>query len=285
MKKYYHFLIFSLGLIILLSCEKDVDLSTNNPSKLCLNCILNPDSVITARLTKSRDIKNSSEFETINDARITLIENGIELGELTPFGNGNYQMNYNPKIRTKYEIDVSYQNYPKITATTVIPAFPIVQLNENTKKNVELEEDIIEEINFEIKDSIGVNSYWYYVVRSRFEYIVHGVNYECNAPFIDDFNREIDNDSRYGFVYYYYLRILDTGFDGKELRFNQNKETSMTYYFLSPDDHYDKYMKSSLKVMLNNEKDLPFHEPVQIYSNIKNGNGIFGSCAITSIKL
>ncbi|MFW5757030.1 MAG: DUF4249 family protein [Tangfeifania sp.] len=28
---------------------------------------------------------------------------------------------------------------------------------------------------------------------------------------------------------------------------------------------------------------MPFFEPVQIYSNIENGYGIFGSCAITTI--
>jgi hypothetical protein len=36
---------------------------------------------------------------------------------------------------------------------------------------------------------------------------------------------------------------------------------------------------------MNSEGELPFEEPVQIYSNIENGYGIFGACAITTIKL
>ncbi|MCA1760714.1 MAG: DUF4249 domain-containing protein [Bacteroidales bacterium] len=36
---------------------------------------------------------------------------------------------------------------------------------------------------------------------------------------------------------------------------------------------------------MNEGSDLPFSEPVQIYSNIENGFGIFGACAISTIVL
>ena len=38
-------------LLTFISCEKDVTLEFNNMPKLCFNCILNPDSIITASLT------------------------------------------------------------------------------------------------------------------------------------------------------------------------------------------------------------------------------------------
>jgi hypothetical protein len=82
--------------------------------------------------------------------------------------------------------------------------------------------------------------------------------------------------------------MTDEGFDGKVLTFtiqdiiaggNRNQ------YFLNADEHYDKYIKTTLIKRMSENDDLPFYEPVQIYSNIENGYGIFGSCAITTIKL
>lgn len=61
-----------------------------------------------------------------------------------------------------------------------------------------------------------------------------------------------------------------------------NKEN---IYLMDVDVNYDKYLKSTIKQDLNNSESLLFNEPVQIYSNIENGLGIFGSAAITSFKL
>ena len=54
---------------------------------------------------------------------------------------------------------------------------------------------------------------------------------------------------------------------------------------MDADENYDKYLKSTIKQMMNDGGSLLFNEPIQIYSNIENGLGIFGSAAITKIKL
>lgn len=73
--------------------------------------------------------------------------------------------------------------------------------------------------------------------------------------------------------------------DGGILSFYDKAYQNEINLFLDADIHYDKYLKSTIKQRMNDGDNLLFNEPVQIYSNIENGLGIFGSVAITSFKL
>lgn len=277
-------LLFVFSLFI--SCEKEVVLDFNRPVKLCLNCVLNPDSIVSARLTLSRNIENESTFEPVEGASIILYENEKELGAFTSFGNGDYHLNHYPLPSNNYKITVSHTDFQNLSASTVVPQKPKVTHNSDTIEFSEQGHFYVLDINYSIHDKPGLNNYWIYS-----KYIRHGIAYTSgsfsgiNAPFLDDFNREIDTNTKYGFVYFYYVRISDIGYDGSILSFKMSGETESFTNFITADEHYDKYIKSSVKARLNSEGDLPFREPVQIYSNIENGYGIFGSCAITTIKL
>ncbi|RIH63199.1 DUF4249 domain-containing protein [Mariniphaga sediminis] len=290
MKKYLLniLLLLFLGATLFPSCEKDVTFEFDRPSKLCLNCILNPDSTISARLTLSRDIENSTTFEPVDDAKIVLYENDTELGTLTPRGEGNYYLNYHPKNQNEYKIVVLHPDFDNLTAQTVVPQKPIVGHRQDTLEYSEQGLYYLLDVYYEIHDTPGLTNYWLYG-----KHTVHGVTYSgggfftssVKAPFIDNFNRQTDTEAQHGFTYSYYVRISDVGYDGSILRFSTYGKTGLFTSFLSADEHYDKYIKSSVKARMNSEGELPFKEPVQIYSNIKNGYGIFGACTITTIKL
>jgi len=284
--KFLYFFVLFAVLKTFTSCEKDIELDFNKPAKLCLNCVLNPDSTVSARLTLSRDIENKNTFESVKGAKILLYENGQELDTFTFAGNGNYYLNYHPIFLNKYEITVSHPDFQTISATTAVPQRPLVSHNSDTLEYSEQGHYYSIDVNFSIHDLPGNNSYWLYS-KATLNGSTHtgGGFQDINAPFIDDFNREIETEAKYGFVYNYYVRISDEGYDGKALTFNTTRITGSYMNFVSADEHYNKYIKSSVKARLNSEGDLPFREPVQIYSNIKNGHGIFGACAITSIKL
>ncbi|RIH63200.1 DUF4249 domain-containing protein [Mariniphaga sediminis] len=278
--------IILLASILFLSCEKDVTIDFDRPVKLCLNCILNPDSTITARLTLSRNIENSTTFQPVDDATIILYENGTELNALTSEGEGNYYLNYHPKTQNEYKIVVLHPDFDNLEATTAIPLQPVVYHQPDTLEYIEAGLFYLLDVHYEIHDTPGPTNYWFY-----WKHTLHGITYSSagllsiKAPFIDDFNRTIDSDAKYGFVYSYYVRISDVGYEESTLGFEAGGKTGSFTHFLSADEHYDKYIKSSVKARLNSEGELPFKEPVQIYSNIENGYGIFGSCAITTIKL
>ena len=272
-------------LTLLFSCEKDVVFNFNHSPKLCFNCILNPDSTVKARLTVSRNIENNIVFDAVDNASIILYENESNLGEMVSTGNGDYFLNYSPKTGNTYKIKVLANKYNDIEATTIIPEKPDVTYLIDSLEYSEQGEFYWVHCNFIIHDKTGPNNYWLYGKRTINNVTYTGGGYnDINAPFVDDFNREIDTYAKYGFVYNYYVRISDEGFDGEDLSFNTTRRKGFYINFVAADTHYDKYIKSSVTARINNESELPFREPIQIYSNINNGVGIFGSFAITKKK-
>ena len=82
--------IFIIYFTLFLSCVEEVTLNFDHEPKLCLNCILNPDSLIKASVTLSHGLDNLAQFEPVNNASIKLFENDILKGELTFLSSGKY---------------------------------------------------------------------------------------------------------------------------------------------------------------------------------------------------
>ncbi len=251
--------------LIFSSCVEEVELNFDHEPKLCLNCILNPDSLIKASVTLSHSLDNSAQFESVNNANIKLYENDILKGELTFISSGLYLLKQKPESGKDYKIIVEAQGYETLEAFTKVPEKPIISYSKDT----------------------GADLYWIYQT-----WIVNGVKYggssqAINAPFVDPFNRIIDTEEKYGFRFFLQVRMTDEGYDGQKLTFTipDIVEKERTQHFLNADEHYDKYIKTTIIKRMNETDELPFYEPIQIYSNIENGNGIFGSCAITTINL
>jgi hypothetical protein len=284
-------LLFFLALFLVNSCEQDVTLEFNNEPKLCLNCILNPDSLITASLTLSHSLDNSGKFEAVNNAVITLYEEDNIKGTLKLKSDGKYILNQKPIAGKMYYIEAKVTGYQSIKAKTIVPEKPIIIYTKDTVRIIESVNRPIMNISVAIMDKVGNNFYWLYgtcIFKGRKD---GGSCNAINSPYVDTFNRLIDSDSKYGFNHFLQIRMTDDGFNGEELRFiipdmaGSGNDLQSFMHFLSADEHYDKHIKTTLIKRMSENDDLPFYEPVQIYSNIENGYGIFGSCAITTIKL
>jgi len=282
---------FLFLLSILFSCVQDVNLEYDHESKLCLNCVLNPDSIITVTLTLSHALDNSENFEKVNNASIKLFENDTLKGKLIFISDGKYLLKQKPVSGNAYKIVAEASGHTPISANTNIPEKPIIMYSKDTTRIIESVNRPIMNINVGVMDKVGNNFYWLYstwILKGRKD--GGGCN-PVNAPYVDTFNRYIDSDSKYGFRHFLQIRMTDEGYDEEELTFTIpdmagsgiNSQSFM--HFLNADEHYDKYIKTTLIKRMSENDDLPFYEPVQIYSNIENGYGIFGSCAITTIKL
>ena len=273
--------------LIFSSCVEEVELNFDHEPKLCLNCILNPDSLIKASVTLSHSLDNSAQFESVNNANIKLYENDILKGELTFISSGLYLLKQKPESGKDYKIIVEAQGYETLEAFTKVPEKPIISYSKDTTKILENVNWPLIDLNVQIIDKLGADLYWIYQT-----WIVNGVKYggssqAINAPFVDPFNRIIDTEEKYGFRFFLQVRMTDEGYDGQKLTFTipDIVEKERTQHFLNADEHYDKYIKTTIIKRMNETDELPFYEPIQIYSNIENGNGIFGSCAITTINL
>lgn len=271
-----------------MSCEKDLKTEVRINPKLCFNCILNPDSVIRGSLSVSQSISENNTLQKISDAIIELKKDGQVIGLMHYLSKGIYWIDSKPTSGSHYEIRISKAGYPNLFASTLIPQRPLVDYQ---KENKELHiagtsSYYTFRSNYSINDQSGTNRYWKYNKRlTNGIWRFNGGYYDIDSPIFDDFNKVTDATDKYGFHYEYYLRINDTGLDGKVLSFSEEGIDGAVAFFMDTDEHYDKYLKSTIKQKMNDGDNLLFNEPVQIYSNIENGLGIFGSAAITSFKL
>lgn len=280
--------VFIMFFSLFISCVEEVTLDFDHEPKLCINCILNPDSLIKASVTLSHSLDNSAQFEPLNNANIKLYEDDIFKGELTFSGSGKYLLKQKPESGKDYKIIVEAQGYKTLEAITKIPEKPLLNYSKDTIRIMDNVNWPVIDLNVKIFDKPGKDYYWVYQTWIVNERKYGGGSNEFIAPYIDHFNRSIDSDSKYGFTHFMQIRMTDEGYDGQELTFTIPDivgSPQSVQYFLKADEHYDKYIKTVIINRLNETDELPFYEPIQIYSNIENGYGIFGSCAITTIKL
>lgn len=276
------------------SCDEVVEVDYSSSSQACLNCILNPDSLINLSLYYSQALDKNSDFIAIENAEITLFENEEEKAKFTHIEGGTYRLNIYPKENKTYRISAVINSSLQLTAETTVPARPSIDTiavekvkNTNWRDTDSTTQYYNLTVKYQIVDTNGENSYWNYELLWNYSAQKYIFN---SAPsyfslYADNFNREVDSEKALGFYYHFYVRQTDTSADGGALKFDKNLTSRNKDYFFSADEHYDRYLKSSIQSWIVEEWDeLPLSEPVKIYSNVENGTGIFGSAAFTSFN-
>ncbi len=283
--KFLNYLFLILTGIFCFSCEKEVILDIQHTPALCVVCVLSPDSTVKARVTLSRALSDTGKVTIVGNARVTISENGQHKWDLNHTGNGYYTINEKPLAGKNYSISVDAPGFAPVSGITTVPRKPEISFfySDTTFYN-----NVFKRYSFSLSitlyDKPGKDIYWFYkpnVVNS----IWSGtsiMNIQMQ-PYFDNFTRFNDVETRFGYVYEHYLRITDTGYDGKPLFIYTTTYTNGWNVLFSADEHFDKYMKSTLKLgMVDDIEDWPFRTSVQIHSNIENGWGIFG--AISAVK-
>ena len=279
---------------VLLSCEQVVDFDYQAERKICLNCILNPDSTVRVDLYYTQTLDETGEFEPVSEATIELFEDGEPWGTANHVSKGNYSLDKKPLAGKTYAVKCSTPGNLPLTAETTVQEKPnvsfVVQSRERYEGWREMDKStqfFYLKIDYQLNDQSGKDYYWNYYLGwyEPWERYNYGVFVSYVSPHIDDFNRVVEPESQNGFYYKFYARLSDAGVDGEQLEFSKDMSTKIIDVFFNADEHYDRYMKSSVQSWLIEEwEDLPFKEPVQIYSNIENGIGIFGSASFTYLN-
>jgi len=286
------FLVISL---VIFSCEKDITLELNKEhSRFCLNCILEAgtDSVVIF-VTKTTAIEDSNTFEPITNAQIELRKESELLTGMVNKGNGKYVFRHKPESGKKYEILAVVGENNFMTAETTVPFPP--DCNARFIQDTILDSHwykgyrTINRFAVEINDLQTKDYYWLQTGTIKNYGIDFTNSYYTDKIYFDEFNRYFYQDSNYPFTSYEYigaLRLDDSLFPESKIQFSISGRPPKTIFIYNADIHFDKYYKSSIKQFLTYEYEgLPIFEPIQIYSNIKNGLGIFGSIAVTKIYI
>lgn len=115
--------LLALTLLISASCEKVIEpenLPEQDP-RLVLNCILDNDSVFTARLSSSKSIVSGKDYKQIEGAYCAVYENGTFVEQLLSKGKGLYKGTKRGKAGNKYTVVARYAGFKDVEGSSIMP--------------------------------------------------------------------------------------------------------------------------------------------------------------------
>ncbi len=280
-----------LFIFCLFSCDYfilEVDLPEDEP-KLVINSFFHPDSTMEVYVYEALSILNTDFSKSPNGVEVRLFnEQGNQVATFTKKDTTTnnkyapYKSNFYPIAGEKYRVEAELDGFPVAFSEEVIPIDSAV-VNKISLKKLELTPDSLSystkySLSFNLEDG-SESDYYEIIVQERYR----GINGPTYGNVMISSKDPVFNLFPEGFS----LIFDDKLFNGSSRSINL-EFTSYDYGCISGEECYDddtrlivrKTTESYFKY--NSSYDLygslegnPLAEPVQIYSNIKSGFGIF----------
>lgn len=279
------------------SCERDINIELpDEVSKITVNGLANVDSAWNVYVSKSLSVKDAANPIPITNATVLIKENGTLVAQLISKGDGYYTAASNPSIGHTYTIEASAKDLADVNAVCAVPHRLVTTIT-NAKHNVSAPAnggggpggggtDLFTEITFNIADSLSAN---YYLIEIMQADTVAGFMYPACIS-TDNYILKQSNDASSQGECSDRFYVPDQLFDGVNttfiVRVNELLPQPGTGYYLkvsSVSNEYFKYLQS-IDAYKNNQGN-PFSDPVQVYNNITNGFGIWGSVIEKWVKV
>jgi len=300
--------LFSLLSIIVIfsSCEKDVhvDIPKKDP-KLVINAILATDSVIRVTIGKTRGVLDpfinttggpiaSIEKYIVNNISAYVYENGVMLDSLVDDGSHYQFVSFHQKTiksGNTYTIKASAPGFMQAEATTSVPSqSTITDVTRIKNARTDPDGNPEDEITVKLDDPLETNFYLLQFFSGGYGYSGFGYSGYCVSTTdkdIEPLGADADPFSTNSCYDGSKLMMKDVNFNGrqKQVRFYINSyllqdvvqpngqvvKPNLTVMRITED--YFKFVKSY--DVYYNSSDNPFAEPSNVYTNVKNGYGIF----------
>lgn len=317
MKKSYLLIIILFGFF---SCEKVIPFEGDvTIPKLVINSIFESDSSFKVHVSSSKSVIDTAQFQNIFDASVRIEdENGNLIDELQHESNGFYIGQQQPTLNQNYFLKVEHPNYSNVNASDSLPS-PIYI---NSIDTVTSPNQGFESLDITLNFNDPVNTTNYYLVEAYvYNFYMEYEEYIIVSPtgtqdtLIDTLYYEEEN-------YQQTLILADEVFQNKrnswedqglfnDLVFNgqtKSLQVSIPKFFLEEEYNYQDgntyyeggmkkirfylhnislpyfYFRTSLQAY-DQTSGSPFAQPVQVYSNIENGFGIFAGAQVSYIDL
>jgi|GEM_PF-3302617 hypothetical protein len=312
MKKNISFSLFFL--LIAVGCIKDYSFKYNQSvtPKIVVNAIFNPDSIMKIDIHWSKKVDGTNSFARVAGAMVILYRDGTKIGQVTSTTGESYMfLDHYPVVGSEYSITVDLPGHEQVIASTKIPPRPIF---ESAHKRSIFEPN--RSYNYYSISKISVpdeqNAVIHVVVTSIFEeqyrdrewdYYPSVEGVYISSPYIDPFNSSIDfasNANYSGSVEFYspLFRIegrnlakafplsLSTNTGPSKFLYVGEYDAEQTEIFMdqyvsarNTSPEYDLYIVSLVNYDLYNNGSFSIlaNQFGTIYSNVKNGLGIFAS--------
>lgn len=280
-------------LMALTACTEELEFSSSFEKKVTVNCLLGDSDVQTMTLTWNT-VKGVFKYEYVEDADAMLFLDGKEVGRFSYEGKGIWSIEHHPVAGGTYRLEISVPGEKLINATTTMPAKADVK-----RKRFDYKSETVKYFTEESRNGV----FWVFVMkRNPLEMIDPDkepeiLDSDILATVIGTDHRSVDNfnvsDQKIftdfgtpgiSLEHPAYLRISEPEDQAPYPYefFIESELDNSTVVFRTVSDEYDKYLKTSLlKAMAYESEDdiTSYFEENRIYSNIRNGIGIFGACS------
>lgn len=281
----------------------DFDIPLNQP-KVVVNSLFSPDSVWQLQITRSKnilDVAPGSFFQPVGDAVVTILDQNGQLVEtITGYSGKNFGYSYKGKTKPlptqSYSIQVAVKNELLLQAVNKVPTHvPITSVVIDSSRFIAEGEAIEMKISF--KDPGDEKNFYtvkfiedaFYVVGSIVNNVFKGdtIRYTQEVYFevvtqslTDEVNglEKIMNDKLFnGKEYTFHLRLHNRYYGGLHIPRHSR------VILLSISEEYYKYLTT--KTLQEYTSGDPFAQPVQVFTNVENGLGIFAGYSTSVVEL
>ena len=301
MKRLLILLSISLAYI---SCEKVIpfDGDVNTP-KLVINSVFESDSTFKVHVSSSRSVIDTASFNNIDDAIVSIKDDNENIIEtLNHIENGFYKGQTFPQENQTYILEVNHPDYADITASDSLPS-PITINSVDTSTIIDPINGNRLQISMNFDDPENTQNYYLIETYSVNEYLViknsDTTEYELDttkqfmvltdevfqnggSPWREQglFNDLLFNGQNKTLE----LEIPNDSWSGSEDGYDWSYQTLTLRLYLHNITLSYYYYRTSLE-LFQNASGNPFAQPVQVYSNIENGFGVFAGSQISFFDL
>lgn len=276
--------ILFLSTVLLVGCETvmDVNIELEKPM-LVVNSVFNKDSVWRVDVSLTRHVlSNYDVVKPVSNATVSILDEQtnevLEVLTLSQISSGGvYRGKLKPEVMKNYKVNVDVNGYASAESAEHVPELvPLTQ--------VDIDEDALQStgvpvpVKIYFTDPVAVDNFY----QLKAAYKTYHINYPTGDtiwytyPLHMNFEDPAltENDE-----YVEELLLTDRLFNGKEhtISFNLDQsvggEGTISICFNTISESYYDY-ETTLKLQRQVSGD-PFSQPVQVFTNIKNGLGIF----------
>ena len=273
----------------------DFDIPLDKP-KVVVNSLFSPDSVWRIQISRSNTILANSAgsyFLPVTDAIVLLLDQDNQLLEtFTGFSDQFFTYSYSGKSKPMpgqtYHLRVSINDEPDIRVVNTVPTQVPITSIEIDSSGVMDGEPIKMHVSF--KDPVMDKNYYTVKIIEDAVYFVNNDSVRLTQEiYFEVIDQSLGNDERGQ-----EKLINDNRFNGKDYTFNlklyrrysygvQASEQHTRVLLLNVSEEYYKYF--STKNLQDYTNGDPFAQPVQVFTNVENGLGIFAAYSSSVIEL
>lgn len=300
-------IMFCLG-----SCTSEIEVHFDKiPEKIVLNAILQPDSAITAHVSHSIQVGEDISTSYLNNAVVEVSINGIPQGRMERGeDNGFYRLpGMFPKAGDRIRMDVSSPEHEAVSSEVVFPG-KVDILSVDTTSNVHISNWLTRDIRLQVrfKDPPAEKNYYLLAIIPETIEIEDGkessypsyasvnlkeeIIFENNRQtpegwdYSESSNRGIFRDEQIsGQEYTLKVSVEGCYYSTETEQGSIINKLKIRLYSVS-----DSFYHYQLSCMRKEDADYNFgdsglKEPVQLYSNIENGYGLFTGIQMSEYEI